>query len=348
MSNASSPKYADLSFQAIVEQSIVGIYVLQDERFQYVNETFASFLGLTRDELTGRRLFDFIPDFFVEQSRSLYLRRITGDLTNARYVSPARHSDGRIVQIEVHGSRMTYRGRPAICGVGIDVTERVQREEELRRMSRQLQELTAHINRVREDQRARFARDLHDVLGGLLASIKMDVKRVMRRSEDSGLREITHGLMDLSQQAIDTVREMSEELRPSGLDHLGLEATMRRELARFGARWSLESTFEAPEQAVKLPSARAIGVYRIFQEALTNIARHANAKRIDVRIERSDDEMRMEISDDGCGIGSHEPRVGSLGILGMRERARDLGGALEIGPRPEGGTTLQLALPITG
>jgi len=335
----------DPSFQSIVEQSIAGVYVIQDQRFVYCNETWAGFLGYTRAEMTGLTLHELIPPDFLEESLSIFRRRISGELGGTRYVSPGLHKDGRRVYVEVHASRLDYRGRPAVVGVGIDVTENVRRDEELRQARRDLQELAAQINRDREAQRGQFARELHDVLGGLLASIKMDVRRIDRRVADAELKTIIAGLLEVTQEAIQTVRDMSEELRPSGLDHLGLQETLRRELLRFGTRYEIECEFACTEALPALRADRATSVYRIVQEGLNNIAKHAQARHVALRLAEAGGSFSLELRDDGMGLAGNVPRLDARGILGMRERARELGGSLELLALPAGGTRLHLLIP---
>lgn len=337
----------DPSFQAIVEQSIVGVYVIQDERFVYANGTWASFFGRTRDELIGLTLRDLVPADFIDQSLSMYRKRLSGEIASVRYVTPALHKDGHRVHIEVHGTRMAYEGRMAVVGVGIDVSERVQRDEELRQARNDLRELAAQINRDRENQRAYFARELHDVLGGLLAAIKMDARRIARRvGHEPEIKAMTTSLMEVTQEAIDTVRDMSEELRPSGLDHLGLQATIGREMARFAARYDIHCQLKHSGTQRALPADTATSIYRIFQEGMNNIAKHAQARQVVVHLAHEDTALLMEIQDDGTGLPGTEHRIDARGILGMRERARELGGSLDIKALPAGGTLLRLHVPV--
>jgi PAS domain S-box-containing protein len=337
--------WPDIPFHAIVEQSLVGIYVLQDECFQYVNATFAGMIGRTPEEMLGVHLNQFVVPEFLGEVMSLYNKRISGELPSVRFVTRLVHRHGGEVKIEVHGSRMFYRGRPAVVGVGIDVTERLKRDEELRQSRAQLQELAAHINTVREEQRAKFARELHDVLGGMLTSIKMDVTRIARRAQTPELAGITSDLLALTQETIDTVRKISDELRPSVLDHLGLAAAIERELTLFAARHNMESALDTDGMVLRLGRERSTAIYRILQEALTNIARHAAATRVTVHLGWGEQALRMEVIDNGRGIDVAVNRIGSLGILSMTERARELGGTLDIGPHAAGGTRLSLMVP---
>lgn len=342
-----SDEHQGLSFQAIVEQSITGIYVIQDELFVYSNETWAHFFGRSRDEIVGKSLRDFVPAPAIDHTLKMYHQRISGEIDSVRYITPAIHKDGHIVQLEVHGSRMAYRGRPAVIGVGIDVTNQARREEELRQARTDLQQLAAHINQERERQRALYARELHDVLGGLLASIKMNTQRILRRADTPELKDISTDLMQITRQAIQSVREMSEELRPSGLDHLGLAATMQRELRQFAARHGLKCHWETSGALDRLEIDRATSVFRIFQEALINIAKHARAREVFVylRQDAAANQLSLEIRDDGVGLGPGPYRRDARGLLGMTERSRDLGGTLDLQPLPGGGTSLYLSIP---
>ena len=346
MAESPDSYYPDIPFHAIVEQSLAGIYILQDECFQYVNVTFAEMLGYSPEEMTGLSLQALVPPDFLENVLDRYHKRLRGDPPSMRFVSRGMHKDGHVVSIEVHGSRMTYRGRPAVVGVGIDVTERLQREEELRESRAQLQALTAHINTVREDQRAKIARDLHDVLGGMLTSMKMDVTRIVRRARTREMKEIASGLMQLTKETIDTVRKLSEELRPSVLDHLGLQVAIERELAAFSKRFGIDAVCESGGIKMILSSKQATWVYRIFQQALNNIASHSGATQVRVRLDFGETELDMEITDNGCGIDPLRSTIGSMGILSMRQRASELGGSLELGPGGNGGTKLELTVPL--
>jgi len=243
---------------------------------------------------------------------------------------------------------MAYRGRPAVMGVGIDVTEQTLREEELRQARNDLQQLAAHINQERERQRALFARELHDVLGGLLASIKMNAQRVQRRVSDPALTEIAADLMHMTRQAIQSVREMSEELRPSGLDHLGLASAMQRELRQFAARHALQCQWETSGTLDGLEIDRATSVFRIFQEALINIAKHAHAGKVWVSLRQEEpNQLSLEIRDDGVGLAPGPHRSDARGLLGMKERARELGGTLDLECAPGAGMSLHLSIPVT-
>lgn len=336
----------DIPFRGIVEQSLAGMYVIQDEIFQYVNATFSSMLGYTPDEMTGMHLREAVYPEMQEATVANFHKRICGEVPSIRYTTIGWHRNRDPVYLEVHGSNVIYRGRPAVVGVGINITEQREQQEALRSSRERLRELAAYINIVREEQRARIARELHDVVGGILTSMKLDIQRVQRRASDSDLQRIVSDLLLLVQESIDTVRTISEDLRPGALDHLGLRTALDLMLRQFSERTELVCVLEADYGDIQLSQPRATAVYRICQEALTNIARHANAKRVCVRLSSAKGILQVDIEDDGRGLISLTPTGKSLGLLSMAERAREFGGDLSSRPSKTGGACLRLCLPM--
>ena len=347
MTEPLSPSLPDIPFQAVVEHSVAGIYVLQDERFVYANAHWAGIVGLTPEEMVGGHLSRFVPPEELDALLDKYHRRLRGDPPSMHFVTRGLHRDGSIRLIEVHGSRMVYRGRPAVMGVGIDVTERLHNEAELRRSREQLQALTTYTAAKLEEQRLSLARDVHDVLGGMLTAIKMDATRLLRRTNDAEAHGIAEGLLGLTQATLETVRRIAEELRPAVLDHLDISAAIARELQAFSQRFGIAHALDAPADTRRLTPRRTTAVYRIFHEALTNVARHAQAAKVEVRVAIEGEVLALDLRDDGCGFdpAAQEGRR-ALGLLSMRERAREVGGSLQIESAPGAGTRLQLRVPL--
>ena len=333
-------------FQAIIEQSLAGIYIMQDEEFVYSNATWAAMVGYTPQELYGMNLRDLVAPDMYETVLHRYYQRLNGEVQSMRFHTRGVHRDGHIVDIEIHGSRMSFRGRPAVGGVGIDVTERLLRDEELRRSREQLQQLTAYTSEKLEEQRLTFARDVHDVMGGMLTALKMDVTRIARRVETAELQELTRDALGLTQNIIETVKAISESLRPSALDHAGLAVAIAHDLQQFTARSGVQHGLADEAAPLRLPPKRAIAVYRIFHEGLTNVARHARAQRVNVTLSERDNWFVMEMRDDGRGFLPSTLTAGSLGLLSMTERARAVGGELTIDSGAGRGTALVLKVPM--
>lgn len=336
----------DIPFRGLVEQSLAGMYVIQHENFHYVNNTFAGMVGYTPQEMIGLHVSAIVPADALDEVVRNYHRRVSGEVESIRFVTRGVHKNGGIVYIEVHGSRLLYQGQPAVVGVGVDVTDRVRREEELRVSQERLRELANHINSVREEQRARIAMELHDVIGGMLTSMKLDIQRIARRVQGEELKQITDDLLALSRDTIAQVREISDCLRPSLLEHFGLLAALRDDLKKFAERTGLNCILTPDELPLQLAQSQSIGVYRICQEALTNISRHAEASEVRIHLAQSAHWLRVEVRDNGIGIEVLTPTGKSIGLVSMAERARQLGGSLDIGSTPGGGTRLLLKVPM--
>lgn len=352
----------EVPFKGIVEQAIAGIYILQDGRFKYVNETFARMCGLKREELMGARLRDVANP---EQAAALvdqYERKIVGKTQDDHFVI-RRTSHRRPGSFEIHGTRVIFHGRPAIVGVGIDITERERQREELVHATARLQELVASANSVRENERNRVARELHDVIGGMLTAIKFDLSRLawgidrigspnasatseMQTSHAEALATTARELIQLTQDTVEAVRGISEGLRPGSLDHLGLTDTLSQSLTSFQRRYGIATQLAKSGRPVFLDRNAEIGIYRIFQEALTNVARHSKATEVTVELRWVDAGVTLQIADNGLGFGAeHPPYEGHLGLLGMQERARELGGAVEFATGPKSGASILLRVP---
>lgn len=348
---AESPEkhFFDVPFRGIIEQTIAGVFVIQDKIYKYVNSTFSSSLGRTPDEIIGAPLHAIIAPEGIEQADAVYERQMRSEIDHVRFCVHAVHKDGHIVYIDVHGSRLLYKGRVAIVGIGVDVSDRVLNETALRESQERLRELAAHINSMREEQRARFAREIHDGIGGMLTSIKMDITRILRRAHNEEQRTLCENLLQLTKETIDETRRISNELRPGVLDHLGLNAAIAEQLAQCQRRWGWECSLDVASGLAPLPECKSTAVYRIFQEALTNIARHADATQVVVRLRSDQRHFEMDICDNGCGIDLSSPKKDSIGLLSMAERAREIGGQLNVGHCSGGhGTELQLTVPLSG
>jgi PAS domain S-box-containing protein len=225
---------------------------------------------------------------------------------------------------------------------------------ERKRLEEQLRALSAHVETVREDERTGIAREIHDVLGQALTALKMDVAWLARRldagapADKAVLLDKLHGMSEITDDVIKTVRRISAELRPGVLDDLGLVAAVDWQAQEFESRTSVVCTLDADLGEEPVARELATAVFRIFQEALTNVARHAEAEHVDIRLARDGGDLFLTVHDDGRGIDPDDlDDPESLGLLGIRERARHLGGTVSIERAPEGGTRLSLRLPLS-
>jgi signal transduction histidine kinase len=231
-----------------------------------------------------------------------------------------------------------------------DVLEHIQTAQELQRSFDQLRALAARLQSVREEERMKVAREIHDELGQGLTAIKMELNSLLFEwPAEQKPSKRTESITRLVDQAIQSVRKISTELRPGILDALGLVAAVEWAAAEFETRTGTRCRIDLPKEALQIDQERATAIFRIFQETLTNIARHAGATQADIRLAReADGSLILDVHDNG--IGCSEERLaasGSLGILGMQERALLLGGEFLMSGVPNQGTRVLVRIPLS-
>jgi PAS domain S-box-containing protein len=227
-----------------------------------------------------------------------------------------------------------------------DITEKKNKEQEISEMRDSLENLNRHLVNIREEERASISRDIHDQLGQSLTALKLDIdwltKRISKNTEESAkLATMT----ELASGMISDIQRISSDLRPSILDDFGLAAAIEWYCEEYSGRTGIKMDIDVVD--IQLDDMLSnLTLYRVFQESLTNVIRHANAKNVFIKLAMKDSDIELIISDDGIGISSGKatsPK--SLGILGMRERVRYAGGSLDITSPPEGGTTVNVRIP---
>jgi signal transduction histidine kinase len=229
-----------------------------------------------------------------------------------------------------------------------EIAERRKVEDALRRSRQELRDLASHLQSIREQERTDIAREIHDELGQVLTALKMDVHWVGQRLGEAPA-EVGAKIGAMSKMidaTVQSVRRISSQLRPKLLDDLGLSAAIEWQAREFEQRSSVACRIRSEPDDIVPDPARSTALFRIFQETLTNVARHAGASRVDVVLRDFAGTLEMTITDDGRGIGLEQVSDGrSLGIVGMRERVRSLGGRLEITGRAGHGTTVHVRIP---
>jgi len=260
------------------------------------------------------------------------------------------HPDGSIKHIHDAVYPVTNEAGQVVerYGLVMDVTARQEAGAKPQHAFGQMRALAARLQSVREEERARVAREIHDELGQAMTAIKMDLAALARelpaeQREPSVRIERSLKLVD---ETIQAVRRIATELRPGILDDLGLGAAVEWAAEEFQARTGIKCRMSLPGSDITLDQDSATALFRIFQETLTNVARHADATEVDVTLSRTRDDLSLEVHDNGKGISAEKlAEVRSLGILGMRERALLLGGELAISGAPGKGTKVRVRVP---
>jgi len=314
-----------------------------------VNETFSALSGIAKEEAVGKKCYEVFWGPLCH-TKHCPLNRILGNVDCVECDSEKVRKDG--VRIPCIVTATPFRG-PEGELIGIvedfkDISERKKSEQELMQSHERLRDLASHLQVVREEERALIAREIHDELGQALTALKMDVHWLRHRlpREKQSLIDKTHVMSKLIDRTVQSVRRIYAELRPGLLDDFGLSAAIEWESGEFSKRTDIECEILSDPKNMILPQGLSTAIFRIFQETLTNIARHANATKVQIILTKNADRLEMRVSDNGKGIEDQEilePK--SFGIIGMRERVHYLGGNLGISGNSNG-TTVEVTIPI--
>lgn len=328
------------AIRAVLEASPHPIFTVDsDGDIVEANTALGTSLGLGGRDLVGEHLFDLLPPDLAARGRST-LEEVIRTERPLRFEESwrDRHFDIRVYPVPA------AEGASRVVVYAEEITARKRVEMAERRSHELLRALTQHLESVRETERAQIARDLHDHLGSILTALKLEIELLARRHPDRA--EDLAQLVDLIQRGIDTKRRLIVRLRPEVLDDLGLVSALEwlgEDIARHA---KIECAFDLPEEEPALREPLVTGLFRLAQEALTNVMRHANATQVLIRLTITEKSVALEVTDDGVGFNTSVSRERSFGIVGMDERARALGGECEVDSEPAGGTTVSVTLPL--
>jgi len=336
---------ADHTYRVFVERMNEGAAVLSyDHTVLHCNGRFARFLGAGLQSVIGSSMLDLV---WPEDHPKLdaLLRRAAQ--RNCRGEIRLQSRKGTPLSVHLSLNPLRLDSTRAVCLIASDLSEMKRAEQELRASSEQLRNLAAHLLSVREEERARISREVHDELGQSLTAVKMDLAwlagRLPRRNGPM-LKRI-RSTRQLADSIIQSIRRISTELRPAVLD-LGLAAAVEWQVQEFQARSGIQCKLRLLTREVVASNA-STAMFRIFQETLTNVARHAKATRAEVVLQKQRDRLVLLIRDNGRGFDQADPSLSkSLGLLGMRERAAILGGRVNISSAPGKGTTVAAWIPL--
>lgn len=336
---------ADHTYRVFVERMNEGAAVLSsDHTVLHCNGRFARFLGAGLQSVIGSSMLDLVwPDDHPQLDA--LLRRAARKSCRGEIRLQSRKGAPLSVHLSLNPLRLD--STRAVCLIASDLSEMKRAEQELRASSEQLRNLAAHLLSVREEERTRISREVHDELGQSLTAVKLDLAwlagRLPRRNGQ--MLERIRSTRQLADSIIRSVRRISTELRPAVLD-LGLAAAVEWQVQEFQARSGIQCKVRLLTREVVASNA-STAMFRIFQETLTNVARHAKATRAEVVLQKQGDRLVLLIRDNGRGFDQADPSLSkSLGLLGMRERAAILGGQVNISSAPGKGTTVTAWIPL--
>ncbi len=331
-----------------IPQAVVG---LENRQINFANTAVEEVFGWEPGELIGKstRVF-YRNDQEAEEIGRYFYTTLEHQRTFVAEF-PCHHKDGRDMLCRMRSSRigeaLTKERRIVITYE--DITEQRRAEEELANSREQLRNLSIYLQSVREKESTRIAREIHDELGQSLTAIQMDLAWLLGRlpSGDLPLAAKVQQMRRLVDTTVDSVHRISTELRPILLDDLGLTAAIEWQVQEFQERTGVrcKASLNITDSLVEKDLATAI--FRVLQEALTNVARHAEATAVHVALKQKGGELRLDVSDNGKGITAEQiEQANAFGIIGIRERVNLWGGNVSIAGKPQKGTTIKVRIPM--
>jgi PAS domain S-box-containing protein len=341
---------SEARFTTLIEKAPVAIGISRQGSIVYANRAFQRMFGFEdAGELIGRPIADQIAPRLREEAMERALRRSRGLPAETEYESVGLRKDGTEFPIRAAVTVLDLADGPASVGFIADISAQKEFEQKLGDSHARLRNLATHLLSVREAERKSVAREIHDELGQLLTALKMDLRWIEKQLGSSGhnVLEKIQGTLGLVDQAIDIVHRISSNLRPGMLDDLGLATAIEWLGAEFSQRTgiSCDATVTIPEFRIGGNSATAL--FRIVQEALSNVGQHSGASHASILIRESGGRLEVTIEDDGIGITMEQAAAStSFGLIGMRERVEGLRGQLTVRGQEGKGTTVHATIPL--
>lgn len=310
-----------------------------------VNDAAIEQYGYPKEVFVEKTIYDLLAA--DGESYSLLL---TEESLGYHYGGECKHKkeDGSLIYVELFTHGMIFEGRQTKLILAHDITQKVEADNKLKQYLEEIRMLTGHLLEIREEERKNIAREIHDELGQQLTVLKMEVAWAIRKLNQPGKREVKlEGLLETIDGTMRSVRRICSELRPTLLDDLGLVAALQWHAGQLQSSTGINIDINAPEEISNLTPEIKTGMYRIFQESLTNVVRHADAKKVDVCLAVADKMIILHIKDDGKGFDiSASSQKRTLGILGMKERSLGMGGEYIIESYPGRGTSVMVTIPV--
>ena len=332
-------------YRELFENSRDAIYVHDlTGRYVSVNHAAETLSGFTRDEIMGKHYSNFITPKHLKNARESFCIKLDAPIETT-YEAEIICKNGTCKAVEV-SSRMIYKDGVAVAvqGTARDITERKRAQQAMQTYARRLLE-------AQEAERQNIARELHDEIGQVLTAVSLNLHSIKKTFPTEAFQPNIEESLQIVEDALSRVRELSLELRPSLLDDLGLAAALRWYIGRYTARSGIATEILGDADIGRISHEVETACFRITQEALTNAARHSHATRATVHIERTNGNLELKVSDNGIGFDFDQLLFGmasalSLGLRGMQERALAVKGRVQITSKPGQGTQVTLNVPV--
>jgi PAS domain S-box-containing protein len=321
---------------------------IPERKFLDVNPAAIEFYGYSKEEFLSMNIFDItvaeINDDLILKSYS----NANGYASQGGIWEQVK-KDGSTAKINMISHDIVYEGKIAKLVLASDETDKIAAEENLKKSHEDLRQLATHLEHIRESERTYMAREIHDELGQQLTGLKMDISWLNRKikSTDEDVLQKLKDTIQLIDKTVITVRRIATQLRPSILDDLGLVAAMEWQSEEFEKRSEIRTIFNTNAGNLEVSADIATGIFRIFQESLTNVLRHADATAVYPSLNVSDNNLELVVEDNGKGFNTSDIKSKrTLGLLGMKERVLIMGGTYQISSEPGHGTLVRIIVPL--
>ncbi len=342
---------SEVRFRALFNMAADAMYIysLDDSIFLEVNQEACRSWGYERDELLSMEMGSLLPARELagmdQQIQKLESKR------RIMFESVYLRKDGSQLPVDVNIQLIEYQGKKCVFAVNRDISERKQNERHLEEEKQRYRDLSIHLQNIREEQNALIAKEIHDELGQSLTALKMHLSMLHHdlsaRDKPGDVSGLIDDMQDILDDTVDQVRKLSGEMWPSILEVAGIGEALENLVREYESYSGFKIDFRSEVPTLTMDKDRSLAVYRIAQEAFTNILRHAGAFQVAVSLQIQQEKLLVNIEDDGMGFSfSDQDKKTALGILGMQERASMFGGSLEIESKKGHGTALHLTMPL--
>ncbi len=340
---------SEQKYKLLFDKNPLPMWIILEEngKFIDVNTAAINSYGYSKKEFLEMSIINLHPK--NDTAYLNWLKKTDKEKLNAEMIWEHQKKDGTIINVNSIISEIQYQGQNANLGLANDVTANYLAEASLQKSKQAFKELAAHLETIRENERTHMAREIHDELGQQLTGLKMDISWINKKikSDEPLVQQRMKDTLELIDKTVVTVRRIATQLRPSILDDLGLIEAMEWQSEEFSKRSEIKSIFKTNMSHVKVSQEIATGVFRIFQESLTNVSRHSKASEVNTVFKIEDNLLTLLIEDNGIGFKDDNIKnKKTLGLLGMKERISLINGTYNINGNTGLGTSVLITVPL--
>lgn len=342
-----SENKSEEKFRKAFHDNVAGVVIWdKDGKYIDVNQAFLLLVEYSREEILGKTSVEL--GFISAQERTSLIEELDqkGRIVNREL--QIKTKSGHLKVVLASFTVIKINRQIERLTTFIDITEKKQAEEELKQANEHLHRLSSHLETVREEERISIAREIHDELGQQLTGLKMDIHWLNKRLPDASaaVRTKLNDALELISETIKSVTRISSNLRPYILDDLGLISALEWQNGELAKRFEINVNFVSDIKEIDIPELVKTGVFRIYQEVLTNAVRHANATEINSTLHFEDNCIIMEVKDNGSGFNPKSLNKKTFGLLGIQERTYAMDGRYELTSEPGKGTSVWISIPL--